>query len=250
MQIDAVIIDDEPNNINNLSVLLDRYCPAVQIVGSALSARDARELLKRTSPLLVFLDIQMPGEDGFSLLRSLREYFFEVIFVTAFDHYAIQAVRFAAIDYLLKPIVIADLKNAVANATRAIGQQRENAQIRNLLNILQEANRLEHRLALPGLRETRFVTIDQVVRCESANNYTHIFLLNGEKVTVSRPIFEYTDMLSNYGFIRCHQSHLINRRMVKSWIHDGGDGLLMRDGATVPVSRAKKEQVRNSLAEI
>ena len=250
MQIDAVLIDDEPNNINNLSVLLGKHCPAVQLVGTALSAPEARELLKRTSPALVFLDIQMPGEDGFSLLRSLGEYFFQVIFVTAFDHYAIQAVRFAAIDYLLKPIVVADLKSAVANATRTIGQQQENAEIRNLLNILQESNRLEHRLALPGLRETRFVTIDQVVRCESANNYTHLFLLNGEKVTVSRPIFEYTEMLSTYGFIRCHQSHLVNRRRVRSWIHDGGDGLLMEDGTVVPVSRAKKDQVRNSLAEI
>ncbi len=250
MRVSAMIIDDEPNNIENLRRMISKHCPEISIVATALKAAEARQLVASTRPDLVFLDIQLPGEDGFSFLRSLPAINFEVIFVTAFDQYAIQAIRFSAIDYLLKPISVPELKTAVSNASRAIADRRENVQVRNLLNLLQESNPREHRLAIAGVKETRFIEVTKILRCESANNYTHIFLSGGEKLTVSKPIFEYTELLAGYGFIRCHQSHLVNIKMVRSWIHSPQEGLLLEDGSIVPVSRAKKELVRNSLSEI
>ena len=246
----SIIVDDEPKNVRILRGLLEEFCPNVLLLAEANSADQAIPLIQQQQPDLVFLDIQLPGEDGFSFLRSLPAINFEVIFVTAFDQYAIQAIRFSAIDYLLKPISVPELKTAVSNASRAIADRRENVQVRNLLNLLQESNPREHRLAIAGVKETRFIEVTKILRCESANNYTHIFLSGGEKLTVSKPIFEYTELLAGYGFIRCHQSHLVNIKMVRSWIHSPQEGLLLEDGSIVPVSRAKKELVRNSLSEI
>lgn len=238
----AILIDDEKNNLINLEQLLKTYCPMVQVVATAQNAAEGKSLLLQYRPDLVFLDIQMPEKNGFELLRELHQYDFEVIFVTAFDQYAIQAVRFAAVDYLLKPVNIEELQAAVDRALANTRDKKKNLQLENLIQLLQ-GQKEEHRIALTTMKETRFIRTPEILRCESSNNYTIFFLASGEKLTASRPIFEYEELLKEYGFIRCHQSHLVNRKYVKSWVKEDGGYLLLDNGHQVPVSRNKKEVV-------
>jgi two-component system LytT family response regulator len=240
------LIDDEKNNLDNLQSLLRTYCPAVDVVATAMDAAEGATAILQARPDLVFLDIQMPGRTGFDLLRDLDSYDFEVIFVTAFDQYAIQAVRFAAVDYLLKPLNITELQSAVSRAETRSRQRRQNGQLENLLRLLRQQKE-EHRIALATLKETRFVPTGEIIRCEASNNYSIFFLAGGEKLTVSRPIYEFEELLKDYGFIRCHQSHLVNRQYVKSWVKEDGGYLLLDNGDQLPVSRNKKEMVMAAL---
>lgn len=248
--ITAVIIDDEQNNIDNLKALLQKHCVNVHIISTALNANEGQLIISLQKPDLVFLDIQMPNKSGFDLLRSLPGISFEIIFVTAFDQYALQAIKFSAVDYLLKPINVNDLKAAVEKAAERITSKKQNLQLENLISLLQnQYNKDTHRIALPTLKETRFVFTNVIIRCESNNNYTTFYLENKEKLIVSKPIYEYEELLSNYGFIRCHQSHLVNKKFIKSWIKSDGGYLLLEDGTQVPVSKSKREKLKQLLRE-
>jgi two-component system LytT family response regulator len=248
MPINVVIIDDEVNNIENLCAILYKHCPEVKVLATALNAETGREIILKNQPELVFLDIQMPGKNGFDLLQSLREYSFEVVFVTAFDQYGLQAIKFAALDYLLKPIDVNELKRAVGRAVERNQLKKQNLQLENLMRVLQQQHdKLVHRLALPTQKEVRFVITDQIVHCESSNNYTSFFLASREKIIVSKPIYEYEEILNEYGFIRCHQSHLVNKKFVKSWVKEDGGYLLLQDGTQLPVSRNKRDHVKAHL---
>ena len=248
MQISAVIIDDENNNVDNLRTLLNRHCPEVAVVGTASSAEEGKTLLLSLKPGLLFLDIQMPGKTGFDLLRDLNEFDFEVIFVTAYDKFAIQAMKFSAVDYLLKPINIAELQAAVARAEKRYRLKTQNNHLENLIRLIQsQQNKDEHRIGLTTLKETRFVKTSEIVRCESSNNYSTFYLNGGEQILVSKPIYEYEELLGGYGFIRCHQSHIVNKAFIKSWIKEYGGSLLLFDGTDIPVSRNKKDGVKEFL---
>ncbi len=248
MSITAVLIDDEANNVDNLNRLLTQYCPEVKVIGTAMNAAAGKQLITTQHPDLVFLDIQMPGESGFHLLQQLTSHEFQLIFVTAYDQYGIQAVKFAAVDYLLKPIRPQELKEAVTKAILRHGERNRNAKLENLLQLLQRQSfKDEHRIALTTLKETRFIYTRQIVRCESDNNYCCFFLDSGDKLLVSRPIYEFEPLLKEYGFIRCHQSHLVNKHYVRSWVREDGGYLLLENGDTVPVSRSKKEVVLQAL---
>ncbi len=246
--ITCVIIDDEQNNILNLQMLLQKHCPNISVLATAMSADEGIAIIKKHQPDVVFLDIQMPGKNGFQLLQSLSNLDFEIIFVTAYDQYGIQAVKFAALDYLLKPIKIEELQQAVNKAAEKSLAKRQNLQLQNLINLLKQSSKKEEqRIALPSAKETRFIEIKHIVRCESLNNYTTFYIDNNEKLLISKPIYEYEELLTDYGFIRCHQSHLVNKKFVKSWIKNDGDCLLLEDGTQVPVSRQKKEMVKTLL---
>lgn len=244
----AIIIDDELNNIENLRALLRKYCPGVMVVATASSAQEGKTCIQEHPPDLVFLDIQMPGENGFDLLKSISIYSFEVIFVTGYDKYGIQAIRFSAIDYLLKPIDHLELIAAVQRANLKLLEKRHNTQLENLMKMMQEnQHRADHRVALSSTKETRFVKTSEIIRCEAENNYTVFHLFGGEKIIASRPMFEYDELLAEYGFLRCHNSHLINKTFVKSWIKEDSGYLLMEDGKQVPISRLKKDIVKAGL---
>jgi two-component system LytT family response regulator len=248
MNLQAVLIDDEQNNLHNLAQLLATWCPEVEVIATAMNADDGKQLILQHRPDLVFLDIQMPGKNGFDLLQSLTSYDFEVIFVTAYDQYGIQAVKFAAVDYLLKPVHIDELQAAVKKAVAKSAYKKQNGRLENLIHLLQQKqDKDEHRIALSTGKETRFILTQHIVRCESTNNYTHFYLADGEKLVVSKPIYEYEELLANYGFIRCHQSHLVNKRYIKSWVKEDGGYLLLQHGAQVPVSRQKRDLVMESL---
>jgi two-component system, LytTR family, response regulator len=244
----AVIIDDEKNNIDNLEGLLQKHCPEVAIAAHALNADEGKQIILQYQPDIIFLDIQMPGKNGFDLLQALPQHSFEIIFVTAFDQYGIQAVKFSAIDYLLKPVNTDELKIAVEKAVLKSKMKMQNLQLKNLMELLQhKQEKGEHRLALTTAKETRFVKPEQIIRCESSNSYTSFYLTDGKMIMVSKAIFEYEELLKDYGFIRCHQSHLINKAKVKSWIKENGSQLLLEDGSMIPISRNKKEMVAEAL---
>jgi len=248
MILKTIIIDDEKNNIENLSILLNKYCPQAEVIASASNAADGIDIILENAPDLVFLDIKMPEMDGFEMLKSLNAYSFEIIFVTAYDNYAIQAVRFSAIDYLVKPINTHELINAVQRAEQRSFEKGQNLQLNNLMDFIKQKDQKQlHRIALQSARETRFVEPSRITRCESSNNYTTIYISGGEKFLTSKPIFEYEQLLSDYGFFRCHQSHLVNKKYIKSWVKEDGGYLLMDDESQVPVSRNNREKLKNEL---
>ena len=167
----AILIDDEKHNIDNLWGLLNTYCPQVEVAGAAANADEGKVLIMQTRPDIIFLDIQMPRKSGFDLLKELSTYDFEVIFVTAHDQYAIQAMRFAAVDYLLKPIDINELQSAVDRAIKRQRLKEQNRQLENLIHLLtSQQNKEDQRIALSTLKETRLVKTGEIMRCESSNN--------------------------------------------------------------------------------
>ena len=206
--ISALIVDDEVININNLKALLNRHCTEIYVVATAQSADEARTHILNLKPEVVFLDIEMPVKSGFDLLRSINNPNFDVVFVTAYDAYGIMAIKFSALDYLLKPINITELKITVDKVIQSAINKKQNSRLNNLLSLLDKKNvDNEQKIALATLKETYFVPVKDIVLCVSSNNYTTFFLTNGDEYLISKPLYEYDEMLSPYGFIRCHQSN-------------------------------------------
>jgi two-component system LytT family response regulator len=246
--LNAIIVDDEPNNLDSITLLLEKNCPNVHVAGVALNAESARKLITKVNPSLVFLDIQMPNENGFQLLQSLPAISFEVIFVTAYDQYGIQAIKLSALDYLLKPVNIDDLKQAVSKAEQRQHTRQQQMLLQNLLQHVHDGkNKQPQKLGLPTAKETKLVNIPDIIRCESSNSYTTFYLSDKEKVMVSRPIKEYEELLNGYGFIRVHQSHLVNKEYIQSMLKTEGNSLLLKDGSLIPVSKQKKEHLVKEL---
>lgn len=241
----AVIVDDEVSNIDNLVILLGKYCPGITVAGTATGVEQGLLLIRELKPQIVFLDIQMPGKGGFDLLKSIAVPDFEVIFVTAYDQYAIQAIKFSAIDYLLKPIAINELVNAADRAIRNAEKKMQNERLENLIRSIGSKDQL--RIAIPGSKETVFLNPKEILFCRSDNNYTTFYLREDQKHISSKPIFEYEELLGIHGFIRCHQSYLVNRLFIKSWIKVDGDRLLLEGGHEIPVSRNRKEMVKQAI---
>lgn len=249
--INTVIIDDERNNIDNLEGLLKKYCPQIRVTGIAMNAADGAALIKNHQPKLIFLDIQMPGKNGFDMLNDLPDHSFEIILVTAYDQYGIKAIKFSAVDYLLKPVNIDELRSAIQKAEKRIKEKMQNHELENLLQLIK--NREEkstHKLALPAIKETRFVSPKDIIRCESSNTYTTFHIATGEKIIVSKPIYEYDELLTDFGFIRCHQSHLVNKEYIKSLVKGDGGYLIMQNGDEIPISKSKKEIVTNTFIHL
>ncbi len=239
-KIEAIIVDDEKANCENLRALLVKYCNQINIVDECYSIDSAFDSLMLKKPQLVFLDIELVEGTGFDLLESLPNINFEVIFVTAFDKYALKAIKFCALDYLLKPLDIRDLVSAVSKVELRIKEKLTNEGMRNLIENLSENIK---RIALPLNDKIEFVDINQILRLEGEGNYTHVFLCSGEKYFVSKPLKDYDDLLSDYNFLRVHRSHIINLNEVKSYIKTDGGYIKMKDGSSVSISRQRKNAV-------
>lgn len=240
--ITAILIDDEPNNINTLQQLLARYCPQVQVIGTAESAVTGEEIIKATNPDLVFLDIEMPYGNAFELLNNLSPIGFEVVFVTAFDSYAINAIKYAALDYLLKPINIKELQAAVLKAVERLDNKNIQKKIEALLYNLQSQKNAFQRLALPSIDGLVFINTEDCIRMEAKSNYTTIFLKNAAPVTVSKPLKEFEDILGNEQFTRVHHSHIINHQFVRKYHRGRGGYIEMDDGTSIEVSIRKRDE--------
>lgn len=241
----VVIIDDEVSNIENLTILLNKYCPKIIVAGTATNVDQGLLVIREINPSILFLDIQMPDKSGFDLLKSLVAPDFEVIFVTAYYEYAIQAIKFSAIDYLLKPIDVNELINAVNRAVINVEKKKQNERLENLIRSINNKSHL--RIAIPGNKETIFINPETILFCKADNNYTIFHLQSTEKLTSSKPIFEYEELLSSHGFIRCHQSFLVNSLFIKSWIKVDGDRLIIQGEHEIPISRNNKEKVKQAI---
>lgn len=247
--IKTIIIDDENHNLENLQRLIKNNCPTIQVIATASSVEEGLKVVLKYEPDLVFLDIEMPNKNGFDMLESITNINFQVIFVTAYNQYALRAIKSCALDYLMKPVAIPELKTAVSRVARIVSNKRENQKLKVLVDNLRHINQAQ-KIALPTAEELHFVLISDIVRCKSENNYTKFYLINGSSILVSRTLKEWDDLLSSQEFIRTHQSHLVNSNHVKSYVKKDGGYILMNDGSLVSVSRHKKEQTLNRLASI
>ncbi|WP_114790553.1 LytTR family DNA-binding domain-containing protein [Niabella yanshanensis] len=244
----AIIIDDEYHNVETLSRLLNSNFPEINIEGSAGNVHDAVLLAQEYQPDLVFLDIQLRNETSFDFLNRVTPRSFEVIFVTAYHQYGIEAIKYAALDYLLKPVDASELLTAVQKVRKRALEKQRVSQVDFLINQLKNADRGFQRIALPLFTETRYVELGDIMHCEAQNSYVLFYLNNNEKILVSRPLKEYDELLSPRGFIRCHQTHLVNPKYIKSLLKEDGASLLLRNNTRIPVSKSKREFVKRSLA--
>lgn len=249
MMIECIIIDDENHNIENLEWLLTKNCPDVKIVAKASSADEGIKLIREHQPDLVFLDIEMPNKNGFNMLENIDPINFEVVFVTAYNQYALKAIKFCALDYLMKPIAIPDLIKSVEKVKTVLTNEKENKKLKTLVQNLNDSNQIK-KIALPTADELFFVCIDEIIRCKSENNYTIFHLTNGTTILVSKTLKEWDDLLSAHNFIRTHQSHLINSSHVKSFVKKDGGYILMSDESVISVSRNKKDDILQQLASL
>lgn len=246
----AVLIDDEISNLENLRTLLEKHCPEVTILAALQNVSDAVDAIEKYLPDLVFLDIQMGEQTGFDILKLLPKRNFEVVFVSAYDQYGIQAVKFAALDYLLKPIDIEELMNAVNKAKQKLAAQMQTSQLDFLLQQLKKPEANVSKIALQLQSEIRYVALSEIIRCEADNTYTHFFLSGDEKILVSKSLKEYADLLRPKGFLRTHQSHLVNPKYVKSWLKEDGGVLLLMSGEKIPISKPNKHSVKQALQQL
>ena len=245
MPISALIVDDEKNGRENLAGLIKTHCPQIRVAAEAASVEQAIAQIREHQPQLIFLDIEMPGGNGFQLLEHFKDFPFEVIFVTAYDNYAIRAIRFSASDYILKPINLNELIAAVDKVCERISNRSENQRIRQLyLNTVHPAN---PKIGLPTGERVEFVEVKSIIRCQGESNYTHIYFADRKPLLTAKSLIEFEELLGEYGFIRVHKTHLVNLNQVSSFTKNDGGVLFLSNGDSVGISRRRKEFVLEQL---
>jgi two-component system LytT family response regulator len=242
----SILIDDEVNNVELMSNLIRLYGGNVSIVATADSVGSGYEKIMEHKPDVVFLDVEMQDGTGFDLLTRLGTIDFKVIFVTAHEQYAIDAFRFCALDYLLKPVAPAQLIAALEKAQQAINKTDQDAQLKALLNNLSQQAARKKKMVFKTLERIYTVNINEIIRMESDGSYTSVYLTDGKKILVSRLLKEFDVLLSAEGFLRVHQSHLVNMEFVFCF-EKQQNHIVMQDESIVPVSSRKKEYVLNLL---
>ncbi len=243
----VMIVDDEEGARESLSNLLEKYVDGVKIVAKSDSIASAMEKIKKYTPELVFLDIEMPFGSGFELLERMKPINFNIVFVTAYDHYALKAIKFSALDYLLKPVDIEDLKKAIKKHVHT----QKTPPTENYDNLIEnlKSDSQDKKIAIPDSNGITFIAINDIIRCESDGNYTRIFLNTGKKILASKTLGEYENMLDGDGFFRVHRGHLVNLNHIHKFLKTDGGTIEMSDGTHVDVSRRKKTAFMEALTE-
>jgi two-component system LytT family response regulator len=242
--IKAMIVDDKTAAIELLRWLIKENCPEITSVASAITVAEALPLISNFEPDILFLDIQMPQETGFDLLAKVKKWNFEVIFTTAFNEYAIQAIRFSALDYLLKPIDGNDLKKAIERFKAKKESVSGGEELyKNFIQNITRGNNKPLKLALPGVSEIQYVLLEEIVRLQAERNYTRLFFVKGKSFFSSKTLGEYEKMLRESSFIRVHKSHLINTMHIAGYEKMGM--VKMKDGSEIEVSRRKRDLMTN-----
>jgi two-component system, LytTR family, response regulator len=245
--IKAIIVDDEKNALEMLEWQLQNFCPQIQVAALCRSVDEGIAAIEQHQPHLVFLDIEMPRRNGFELVAHYPTHPFEVIFTTAYDQFAIRAFRYAALDYLLKPIDADDLVQAVERFERRDRHHEFTHQLQVLLEQYKQPNSLPGKLPFATSEGIVFIKPETIVRCESSNNYTTLFFTDGTKLLLSKTLKDVEDILQPYHFCRIHHSHLINPQQMHRYLKTEGGFIQMSDGVEVPVSRQRKEEVLKAL---
>jgi two-component system LytT family response regulator len=236
----SIIIDDELKARESLKKMLLTFCENIEVMATCQNVMEAIEAINRTKPDVIFLDIQMQGETGFDLLTQLKSVDFEVIFTTAHSEYAIKAIKFSAIDYLLKPIDVTELQAAVEKVRNTKGGNIVE-RMQQLLQNMKTPSPDKYKLALPTAEGLTFIKIEDVMYLKASGNYTEIFMHNGQKHLVSRHLKEYDDLLAEQNFFRIHHSTLINVNFIKNYVRGEGGYVIMSDSSSLDVSRRKKD---------
>lgn len=241
----AIIIDDIEQARTTIKQDLSNYAKDFEVIGEASGVVEGAKLLKNLTPDILFLDIQMQDGSGFDLLDLLSDIPFKIIFITASDAHGIKAFRYAAIDYLLKPIDPDELVEALAKFRESGINENDKYQFLN--ERLKNHNKPNERLALHSQDKIQIVEIESILRCESSVNYTTFFFKDGNQIVVTRTLKEFGDLLSEQGFFRVHQSHLVNTKHIKEYVKSDGGHLIMNDGNLIPVSVRKRPEVMKML---
>lgn len=244
--INAIIVDDEPYCCEVLSTLLEKYCHEVNVQNTCHSASGALKAIQQLQPALVFLDVEMPNMNGFEMLEQLPAINFDLIFTTSYDQYAIKAIRFSAIDYLLKPIDREELQKAVqkviTRSEKPVAQQLE-----VLLQKMKHPAAAITKVAMPTMEGLQMILIDNIVSCESSSNYTTLLLKDKQKLIVSRTLKDIEELLEDHSFIRVHHSYIVNLNEINKYVKGEGGYLIMSDGSHIDVSRSRKEALLKRL---
>jgi len=247
-KIKAILIDDELSSLQNLRQKIDEFCPDLQVIAMAQKPEEAMLLIKHHKPDVIFLDIEMPKMSGFRMLEELGECNFEIIFTTAYNHYAIDAIRISAFDYLMKPISIKELQASVDRLSRmrSFSQTREKIDI--LKNSMSEKKSQEDKIAIPTSEGLEFIPIKNILHIESSSNYCKIFFTESKSLLVTKLLKDFEDMLQPYHFYRIHNSHLINLNYIQKYVKANGGQVMMKDGTVIDVARRKKEEFLKMIA--
>jgi two-component system LytT family response regulator len=239
----AVIIDDEPNAVRVLEKLLEMHCPDVSVLASETSSLEGLKKIRALRPSIVFLDIEMPQMNGFQLMAELEDMSFHLIFTTAYDQFAVKAFKVNAQDYLLKPIDPEELKTAVNKLLQKPPVMPQ--QLQHLAELLEnrESGNMPTKITLPYAKGFKFITIADIIYCESESNYTVLHIVNEPNITVSKTLGEIAEMLPTPMFLRVHRGFLVNANKIKELIKADGGYLVMENNAQVPISRNKKDEL-------
>ncbi len=235
--ITAFIIDDEPTSLEALGLKIGRISSEIDIIGAFTSAIDATPKIEELSPDLIFLDIEMPEMDGFNFLEQFPNRNFEVIITTAHDEYAIRAVRQSAIDFLLKPVSISELREAIERVKQKLSIKQKSEKTSS-----QKLNALFDKIPVPSMRGLVFLPVNEILYLESEGNYTSIFLENKQKIVSSRNLGDYENLLENLQFFRIHHSTIINLSKIKEYLKGEGGSVILSDGTELDVSKRKKKE--------
>ncbi len=238
----TVLVDDEIDSIRVLQKLLETACPDVDIVGKADGVETALHTIQTTRPDLVFLDIEMTQGNAFDLLNQLQPLSFRVIFVTAFDNYALRAFKYSAVDYLLKPVDIDDLRSAVERVSSELQEKSIVEKMQVLLENVSTMQLSRQKMAIPTINGLSFVTIQDIIRLEAKGSYTIIYLGNKEQITATRNIKDYEDLLPETIFCRVHNSHIINIHKIQKYLKGRGGYVTMEDGSAIEIATRRREE--------
>jgi two-component system, LytTR family, response regulator len=241
----TVVIEDEEHSRHLMLDMLHEHYRQLHVVAEASSVKEGLKAISEQKPDLVFLDIELQSETSFEILEQLPEINFELIFTTAFDHYALKAIKFCAIDYLLKPIDLNDLRLAISKVEKRLNREYLNKNLEVLLHNLKSGSQNNHRIALSTLEGLLFVSVNDIIYCESSGPYTKFIFKQADKIMTSKHLKEYEDLLTGYDFFRIHKSYLVNLREIKKYIRGEGGQLVMSNGAALAVSKQRKESFLN-----
>ncbi len=239
--IKAIIIEDEQRSAKLLANLLEQYCPEVEVLGSASTVAEGFQLIKKCIPDVIFLDIEMQKETGFDLLNKFEEIKFEIVFTTAFENYALKAIKFCAIDYLLKPIDVDELKAAVEKVVRNHQKNQLNKKLEAFIQNMQNTHPGQFQIALPSTEGLSIVRVSDILYLKSDRQYTVLYLKSGDTIMTSKNMGEYEELLLEHNFFRAHHSSLLNLGEVKKYIRGDGGCALMSNGEQIDISKRKKE---------
>lgn len=244
----AIIIDDEQHCINRLETLLNGHPQQVHVMGAFNTLEEGLQAVRRLKPELVFLDVELHDKTGFDLLQQLGEIDFEVIFTTAYDKYAVQAFRFSALDFLLKPLTEEDLQAALLKVQQRTLHHEKMERMETLLHNLRNTPDTAKRICVPVVNGLVVLQVSDIIRCQSDVNYTTIFLKDNQKLIVAKTLKEFEEMLTDLNFYRVHNSHLVNLAHVKSYQKGKGGFVIMNDHSTVEVSTRRKDDFLKRLS--